>query len=128
MFFPLKNNRRLHVSGPLLCTLPPKTPLSSHRRLMLVFTYVQPCPASNISSILPRRPGLRNRYTPLTFQSKTLRTLFFESSIAPLSPIATSVILPLGSIVVKNYSFSKLEFCYYCLICICVSESRCVQI
>ena len=59
---------------------------------------------------------------------KTPRTFYPESSIAPLFPKATPVTFKPGSIVVKDYSSSKLDFCYYCIICICGRVKLCLTV
>src|SRR6218665_3059717 len=48
--------------------------------------------------------------------------------MAPLSPKQPTVILSPRSIVVKDYNFSKPEFFYYCIICICGRVMVCLTV
>ena len=95
-------------------------------RLSVIFDSHQSlCPI--FPSILPRRPGLRNRFHPFDYPGKDTKYRNIIPRVlysARMLPIATPLILPLGPIVAKNYSFSRIDFCYYCIICIFVDELR----
>ena len=81
---------------------------------------VQTCPASNVFPIVPRRPGLRNRFH--TFDHLIKDTKNFIHRVHPLCvqlpylPPKPPVIFQTGSTLVNNYGFYKLEFCDYCMV------------